>query len=390
MGRLNCAVCGEELGENGPRERVFKRWFDQYAIVSQRLCVNLKLPMMMNKRERFLNACHCKPVDCPPIWLMRQAGRALPEYRAMKERHTFLEMVQTPELAAEVTLQPLRRFGFDAAILFSDILVIPEALGQKYHFRDTGGVCMEFAVRGAQDAERLQWKGVAERLPYVDGTLRLLKKELGGQAALIGFAGSPWTLANFMVEGGSSKNFTHALAWWQEDRAGCERFLARLTQAVIEYLELQIAAGAEALQIFDTLGGLLDEAAFGPASARWRGEIVGAVGGRVPVILFSKVPQTHWRPMIGAGPAGMSMDSAIRMADARQAIPAGIAIQGNLDPAIMTRGADEVEAGARRILQEMNGRNGFIFNLGHGLPPTTPVENVTRLVETVRTFAWQK
>lgn len=344
----------------------------------------------MNKRERFLNACHCKPVDCPPLWLMRQAGRALPEYRAMKEQRTFLEMVQTPELAAEVTLQPIRRFGFDAAILFSDILVIPEALGQKYHFRDAGGVCMEFSVRSAQDAERLRWEGVAGRLPYVDAALRLLKKELNGQTALIGFAGSPWTLANFMVEGGSSKNFTRALAWWQEDRAGCERFLARLTQAVIEYLELQIAAGAEALQVFDTLGGLLDEAAFGPASARWMGQIVEAVGGRVPVILFSKVPQSHWRFMIDSRPGGISMDSAISMAAARKAIPAGIAIQGNLDPNVMTGPIDGVESGARGILQEMNGRNGYIFNLGHGLPPTTPVENVTRLVETVRTFKWEK
>lgn len=346
--------------------------------------------MMMNKRERFLNACHCKPVDYPPIWLMRQAGRALPEYRAMKEKHTFLEMVQTPELAAEVTLQPLRRFGFDAAILFSDILVIPEALGQKYHFRDTGGVCMEFSVRGAKDADRLKWEGVAERLPYVDGALRLLKKELNGQAALIGFAGSPWTLANFMVEGGSSKQFTSALGWWDEDRAGCERFLAKLTQAVIDYLELQIAAGAEALQIFDTLGGLLEEAMFGPASARWMGEIVAAIGGRVPVILFSKVPQTHWRFMVESKPACISMDSAISMAAARQDIPAGTAIQGNLNPEVMTGAIEGVEAGACRILQQMNGRNGYIFNLGHGLPPTTPVENVTRLVETVRTFAWQK
>jgi uroporphyrinogen decarboxylase len=346
--------------------------------------------MLMNKRERFLDACHCKPVDCPPVWLMRQAGRALPEYRAMKERHTFLEMVQTPGLAAEVTLQPIRRFGFDAAILFSDILVIPEALGQKYQFRDTGGVCMEFAVCGARDMERLQWEGVVERLSYVDGALRLAKKELAGQTALIGFAGSPWTLANFMAEGGSAKNFTRAPAWWREDRASCERFLARLTRTVIEYLEMQIEAGAEALQIFDTLGGLLDEATFGPASARWMGEIVAAVGGRVPVILFSKVPQSHWRFMIEGGPAGISMDSSIRMTAARRSIPEGIAIQGNLDPAVMTGPVEEVEAGARRILQEMKGRNGFIFNLGHGLPATTPVENVARLVETVRTFKWEK
>ncbi len=163
-------------------------------------------------RERFLNACRCHAVDRPPVWLMRQAGRALPEYRALKEKHSFLEMVQTPELAAEVTLQPIRRFGFDAAILFCDILVVAEGLGQRYRFRDQGGIEMEFLLNSAADIERLEVEAVTERLQYVAKALRLIKSALGGRTALIGFAGSPWTLANFMIEGGGVKEYTKAKA----------------------------------------------------------------------------------------------------------------------------------------------------------------------------------
>src|SRR5688572_21934419 len=154
-------------------------------------------PAGLMNRQRFLNAAHCRKVDRPPVWLMRQAGRALPEYRALKEKYSFLELVQTPELAAEVTLQPVRRFGFDAAIMFSDILVIPEAMGQAYRFRETGGIGMDFAVRNRQDIERLSVEHVCENLAYVDKALRLLRKELGNETALIGFSGSPWTLATF-------------------------------------------------------------------------------------------------------------------------------------------------------------------------------------------------
>src|SRR5690348_14582753 len=165
---------------------------------------------MITNRERFLNACACAPVDRPPVWLMRQAGRALPEYRALKEKHSFLELVQTPELATEVTLQPIRRFGFDAAILFSDILVLAEGLGQPYKFRDRGGIEMDFLIRSPADIERLEVERVTERLQYVAKALPSIKSALGGQTALIGFAGSPWTLANFMVEGGGVKEYTRA------------------------------------------------------------------------------------------------------------------------------------------------------------------------------------
>src|SRR5437667_1498008 len=161
----------------------------------------------LSQRERFLNACHCKPMDRPPIWLMRQAGRALPEYRALKEKHTFLELVQTPELAAEVTLQPVRRFGMDAAILFSDILIVSEALGQSYRFGEKGGIEMDFVLKSAADIDRLDCSAVASRLQYVAKALPLIRTELGEKTAMLGFAGAPWTLANFMLEGGSAREF---------------------------------------------------------------------------------------------------------------------------------------------------------------------------------------
>src|SRR5208283_488615 len=211
----------------------------------------------LTNRRRFLDACRCRAVDRPPVWLMRQAGRALPEYRELKQKHSFLELVQTPELAAEVTLQPIRRFGFDAAILFSDILVIPEALGQPYRFRDTGGVVMDFAVRRQEDIDRLSVKPVTGRLAYVDQALRRLRKELGDQTALIGFAGSPWTLATFMMEGGSAEKYTRALNLFREDRRTFYALAEKLTAAVTAYLQMQIAAGVDALQIFDSHGGLL-------------------------------------------------------------------------------------------------------------------------------------
>ena len=188
----------------------------------------------MNSRERFLAACRCEPVDLTPVWMMRQAGRALPEYRALKEKHTFLEMVKTPELAAEVTLQPVRRFGFDAAILFSDILVVPEAMGQTYRFRETGGIEMDFALRSAADIDRLDAGQVAGRLAYMGDALRIIKRELAGNTALIGFAGSPWTLANFMIEGGGSSEWHRAKQLYYNEPALFEKLMEKITPAVAE------------------------------------------------------------------------------------------------------------------------------------------------------------
>jgi uroporphyrinogen decarboxylase len=320
---------------------------------------------------------------------MRQAGRALPEYRALKEKHSFLTLVQTPGLAAEVTLQPVRRFDFDAAILFSDILVVPEALGQRYWFRDAGGVEMAFAIRSAADLARLDWGGVTERLRYVEQALGLLKRELSGSTALLGFAGSPWTLANFMVEGGSAPVFKAAKSWWEAGRGQFESFLEKLTGALIEYLQMQIEAGADALQIFDTLGGLLDAASFEPASARWIKQIVQALADKVPVIVFSKVPPSHWDALIGTGARVLSLDAEVRLREARAYLPATVGIQGNLAPSVLNTTPDKVAEAAGQLLREMQGRKGYIFNLGHGLPANAPIENVAELVETVRNFQWE-
>src|SRR3954469_4683599 len=208
---------------------------------------------LVTNRRRFLDACSCVPVDRPPVWLMRQAGRALPEYRALKEKYTFLELVQTPELATEVTLQPIRRFDFDAAILFSDILVIAEGLGQPYQFRDQGGIEMDFLIKTPADVDRLEVAAVTERLQYVAKALPLVKSALGGRTALIGFAGSPWTLANFMVEGGGVKEYTKAKALFYSEPKLFSKLMDTLTSAITNYLNMQIDAGAEAVQIFDSM-----------------------------------------------------------------------------------------------------------------------------------------
>ena len=361
----------------------------------------------LTSRERLVNAARCQPVDRPPVWLMRQAGRALPEYRKLKEKHTFVELVQNPELAVEVTLQPVRRFGFDAAILFSDILVIPEALGQKYHFKEAGGVQMDFAVTSRADIEKLPVEKVVERLSYVDKALRMLRKELGDQTALIGFSGSPWTLATFMMEGASVPRYSRALALFREDPKTYYALAEKLTAAVTAYLQMQIAAGVDALQIFDSHGGHLAATEFQEASGRWMREIVTALAerrlqaaepsvtrapklppeGGVPVIAFSLGTHGNWPDLIATGADVLGIDWQTSLAEARRLIPEGIALQGNLPPALLVDATpDVVAAEAKKILEAMRGRAGHIFNLGHGLTPGAKLENIAALVETVKNF----
>ena len=240
-------------------------------------------------------------VDRPPVWLMRQAGRALPEYRKLKEKHPFLKLVRTPELAAEVTFQPVRRFGFDAAILFSDILVVAEGLGQGYKFRDGGGIQMDFTLKTTTDIKRLDVSALPERLDYIPGALQLVKSKLGDKTALIGFAGSPWTLANFMLEGGSAKDFARAKALFYSDPNTFSLLMEKLTAAVTQLLQMQILAGVDAVQIFDSLGGLLSEGAFAAASGRWIKQIVAALNGAVPVIVFAKDVHGNWDTLVDTG-----------------------------------------------------------------------------------------
>lgn len=323
---------------------------------------------------------------------MRQAGRALPEYRKLKETYTFVQLVQNPELAVEVTLQPVRRFGFDAAILFSDILVIPEAMGQAYRFKETGGVIMDFAVQSRADIEKLSVDRVCERLSYVDQALRLLRKELGDQTALLGFSGSPWTLATFMMEGASVPKYGRALALFREDPKTYFALAEKLTSAITAYLKMQIAAGVDALQIFDSHGGHLAPTEFQEASGRWMREIISRLTTDTshpapPVIVFSLGTHGNWPDLIATGANVIGVDWQTSLAGARQLIPEGIGLQGNLAPALLAEAAPEVVAQeTRAVLEAMRGRAGHIFNLGHGLTPGAKLENIGAVVATVKDF----
>ena len=341
----------------------------------------------LTNRQRFNAAARCQPVDRPPMWLMRQAGRALPEYRKLKETYTFVQLVQNPELAVEVTLQPVRRFGFDAAILFSDILVIPEALGQTYHFKETGGVVMDFTVQTRADIEKLSVERVLERLSYVDKALRMLRKELGDQTALLGFSGSPWTLATFMMEGASVPKYSRALQLFREDPKTYYALAEKLTAAVTLYLQMQIATGIDALQIFDSHGGHLAPLEFQEASGRWMKDIIANLGGKVPVIQFSLGTHGNWPDLIGTGANVIGVDWQTSMAEARKLIPENLGLQGNLAPTVISDGTPvDVAREAKAVMEAMRGRAGHIFNLGHGLTPAAKLENIGALVDTVKAY----
>jgi len=336
--------------------------------------------------QRMLDALHCRQVDRPPVWLMRQAGRCLPEYRALRERHSFRELIQTPALAAEVTLQPVRRFHFDAAILFSDILVVPEAMGQGFSFREKGGVEMTHRLRDGADVRQLNDREVTARLQYVAEAVKLIKAELGEGAALLGFAGSPWTLANFMTEGGSAARHGKALELFNSDRQAFDLLAQKLTRAVTDFLNLQIDAGVDAIQIFDSLGGLLPPEDFAAASGKWIAEIVAALPPSTPVIVYSKGTR-DWPSLVGTGAQAIGIDHEIDLAGAVKALPRDVAVQGNLNPALLqTASPSEVRTEASRLLELMRGRAGYIFNLGHGVPPETKLENLEALVDTAQTF----
>lgn len=340
----------------------------------------------MTRRERFLKACRCESLDYPPMWMMRQAGRSLPEYLEIKDKHTFVEIVQTPELATEVTMQPIRRFDYDAAILFSDILVICEAMGQSYGFSSKGGIEMEFKVQSREDVDRLEGGAIRERLHYVAEALPMIRGELGENHALIGFSGSPWTLANYMMEGGSSREFMAAKGLLYSDPATLERLLEKLTAAVIEYLEMQIESGVDVVQVFDTQGGVLAEDRFEQASGRWMAEIVAAIRDRVPVIVFSKGASGFIEPVTRIGANVVSADWTCDLADFRRKLPENMAVQGNLDPTLLTTTPEAAGAETQRILERMRGLDGHIFNLGHGVTPEAKVECIESVVETVRSF----
>ncbi|NBQ57495.1 MAG: uroporphyrinogen decarboxylase [Opitutaceae bacterium] len=338
----------------------------------------------MNSRERFLAACACQTLERPPLWVMRQAGRYLPEYRALKAKSSFLEMVRTPALATEVTLQPLRRFALDAAILFSDILVIPEALGQSYAFRDTGGIAMSYRLDTRAQIDALApAHAVLEKLSYVAEALALLKTELAGKHALLGFGGSPWTLATYMVEGGSSDDFERIKTLFYTDRATFDALLEKLTAAIIVYFQMQIRAGADAIQIFDSWGGLIAGADYEAASLKWIRQIIAALPQDFPVILYAKGTGSQLTDQAFSGARVLSVDWTCDLAVVRRTLPANVAVQGNLDPILLNTTPEIVRREATRLLESMRGTAGHIFNLGHGITPQAKIECMEALVKTV-------
>ncbi len=338
----------------------------------------------MTSRERFFAACAGQPLDRPPVWVMRQAGRYLPEYRQLKAKSSFLQMVRTPDLALEVTLQPLRRFALDAAILFSDILVIPEALGQAYHFRDEGGIGMEYRLETRAQVDALApADAVPEKLRYVADTLTLLRKELAGSRALLGFGGSPWTLATYMVEGGSSDDFERIKQLFYTDRGTFDALLEKLTAAIIAYFKMQIAAGADAIQIFDSWGGIIAGPDYEAASLRWIRQIVAALPPDFPVILYAKGTAPHITDQAFTGIWVLSVDWTNDLSIVRRTLPATIAVQGNLDPVLLNTSPEIVRREATRLLESMRTYRGHIFNLGHGIMPQAKIECMQALVDTV-------
>jgi uroporphyrinogen decarboxylase len=345
----------------------------------------------MTSRERFLAACNRQPLSRPPLWIMRQAGRYLPEYRALKAKSSFVEMVRTPALAVEVTLQPLRRFALDAAILFSDILVIPEALGQSYHFRETGGIGMEYRIETRAQIDALApASAVPERLNYVSETLKILKSELAGQKALLGFGGSPWTLATYMVEGGSSDEFELIKQLFYTDRAAFDALLEKLTQSLIAYFQMQIRSGADAIQIFDSWGGIIAGHDYEAASLQWIRRIVSALPAGFPIILYAKGTSPHHQAQAKTGISVLSVDWTSQLpilANQLKAADRHVALQGNLDPVLLNTTPEIVTRETTRLMESMRGTPGHIFNLGHGILPQAKIECVEALVETVTT--WQ-
>ncbi len=340
----------------------------------------------MNRRQRFIDACLSKPVDRPPLWVMRQAGRHLPEYRALKEKYSFHEIAQTPELALEVTMQPLRRYDMDAAIVFTDILVIPEAMGQPYGFPEGGGIEMEFAIESASDIEALSTDAIVDKLSYVGDALTLIRRELGDERALIGFGGSPWTLATYMLEGGSSKSKERARELFYTERELYDQLLSKITTALTDYLQMQIDSGVDAIQLFDSWGGSLSAHSFEAASTRWMGQLVDAIDGQVPTIVFSRGMHHCLEDLVNTGADVLGIDWTADLPTVKEQLPQGVAVQGNLDPALMNTTPELVHREATRILESMKGQQGHIFNLGHGISPRCRIECMEALADTVTSF----
>jgi len=339
--------------------------------------------------DRFLRALARQPVDATPVWIMRQAGRYLPEYRATRARAgSFVNLCKTPELACEVTLQPIARYPLDAAILFSDILTIPDAMGLGLSVDEGVGPRLAKPVRTRAEIDALGVPDPETDLRYVMDAVRVIRRELDGKIPLIGFAGSPWTLACYMIEGEGSASFARPKALALEEPETMHRLLDVIARSVAAYLAAQAAAGAQALMVFDTWGGLLAPTMFREFSLRYLAQIAqalknDAVAKHVPLILFSKGANGHLEALADTGCAALGLDWTISLADARARVGERVALQGNLDPAVLHASADAIRAEVGRALAEFGAHPGHVFNLGHGITPDVDPARLGVLIDAV-------
>jgi len=332
---------------------------------------------------RLLDACACKPVDATPVWLMRQAGRYLPEYRAIREKMSFVEMCRRPDIAAEVTLQPLRRFDLDAAIIFADILLPLEPMGIGFHFTPQDGPVIERPIRSAKDLEGVHKIDAASDLEYVMDAIRLVRHELQDRTPLIGFSGAPFTLASYIVEGGHSRAYAHVKKLMYDDPVTFGRLMGLISEVVVDYLKAQIAAGAQVVQLFDSWVGWLSPYDYDLLVLPHVRYVIDQVKGHgAPVIYFGNGASAMLHLVAKAGSEVISVDWRIELDHAWDQL-GGVAIQGNLDPITLLGPANAIEARVADVIRRAAGRPGHIFNLGHGLIPQTPPDHVKYMVDAV-------
>ncbi|EMI5492897.1 uroporphyrinogen decarboxylase [Providencia stuartii] len=347
------------------------------------------------KNDRYLRALLRQPVDTTPVWMMRQAGRYLPEYKATRaQAGDFIALCKNTELACEVTLQPLRRFPLDAAILFSDILTIPDAMGLGLYFETGEGPRFEKPITRFADIENLPVPDPEMELGYVMNAVRAIRKALNGDVPLIGFSGSPWTLATYMVEGGSSKAFTKIKKMMYEDPNALHLLLDKLADSVILYLNAQIRAGAQSVMIFDTWGGVLTKRDYLQFSLNYMHKIINGLvreneGRRVPVTLFTKGGGQWLEEMAATGCDALGLDWTTEIADARRRVGDKVALQGNMDPSMLYAPPARIEEEVQKILAGFGHGNGHVFNLGHGIHQDVPPEHAGTFVDAVHRFSRQ-
>lgn len=341
------------------------------------------------KNDRFLKALLGEPVDMTPVWMMRQAGRYLPEYKATRKKAgNFLNLCKTPELATEVTIQPLERFDLDAAILFSDILTIPDAMGLGLYFSEGEGPRFERPIQNEADIKNLIMPTMDEDLGYVMAAVSMIRRELDGRVPLIGFSGSPWTLATYMVEGGSSKDFSKVKGMLYENPKAMHMLLDKIADSVIDYLNAQIDHGAQAVMIFDTWGGALTTRDYKEFSLRYMTKIISGLkreneGRKVPVTIFSKGGCQWLEAQAESGADCLGLDWTIDIGLARKRLSDKIALQGNMDPSILYASPERIREEVAFILESYGKGNGHVFNLGHGIHQHVNPDNAKVFIDAV-------